>query len=193
MPSGHEIGEEIEHAGHSNRTIALLIAVLALFLAFATMGAKSTQTEAITENLTSANLWMFFQSTTIRRTTIESEAELTELRLEAAANSDTKAAKLVQIAAWKKQAKRLDSDEAKVGRRSFQNLAKTAEEKRDKALSRYHHYEVASAAFEVGIVLASATVITGLALLAWLAGGLGVVGLGFMGIALFAPDAVHLF
>ena len=36
-----------------------------------------------------------------------------------------------------------------------------AEHERDLAMARYHHYEVASAAFQIGIVLASATIITG--------------------------------
>ena len=52
---------------------------------------------------------------------------------------------------------------------------------------------MASAAFQIGIVLASATVITGIMALSWLAIGLGFTGVGFMGIALFAPHAVHLF
>ena len=65
------------------------------------------------------------------------------------------------------------------------------EQERDTALARYHHYEIASAAFQIGIVLASATVITGMIVLAWVAGGLAVLGLGFMAIGLFAPHAVH--
>ncbi len=44
-------------------------------------------------------------------------------------------------------------------------------------MAKYHHYELASAAFQIGIVLASATVITGMMALAWFAGGLGVLGL----------------
>jgi Domain of unknown function (DUF4337) len=59
-------------------------------------------------------------------------------------------------------------------------------------LARYHHYEIASAAYQIGIVLASATVITGMMALAWIAGLLGVVGLAFTAIGLFAPHAVHL-
>jgi Domain of unknown function (DUF4337) len=59
-------------------------------------------------------------------------------------------------------------------------------------MAKYHHYEVASAAFQIGIVLASATVITGMLVLAWLASGLALVGLGFMAIGLLAPEAVHL-
>ncbi len=72
-------------------------------------------------------------------------------------------------------------------------LAIAAERKRDTALERYHHYEVASAAFQIGIVLASAAVITGIVLLAYAAAGLGVIGLVFTGIGFFAPHAVHLF
>ena len=52
---------------------------------------------------------------------------------------------------------------------------------------------MASAAFQIGIVLASATVITGMVVLSYLAGGLALLGLAFMAIGLFAPHAVHLF
>jgi hypothetical protein len=71
--------------------------------------------------------------------------------------------------------------------------AKAAEHKRDTALAKYHHFELASAAFQIGIVLASATVITGMMALTFLAGGLAVIGLAFTAIGLFAPHAVHLF
>ena len=63
---------------------------------------------------------------------------------------------------------------------------------RDEYLAKYHHYEFASAAFQIGIVLASATVITGMVVLSFLAGGLGVVGLAFMAFGLFAPHLLHL-
>jgi hypothetical protein len=60
-------------------------------------------------------------------------------------------------------------------------------------MARYHHYEIASAAFQIGIVLASAAIITGMAALSWLAGGLAVAGLAFTAIGFLAPHAVHLF
>jgi len=41
-------------------------------------------------------------------------------------------------------------------------------------------------------VLCSAAVITGMVLLAWLAGGIAVIGVAFMGLGLFAPHALHL-
>ena len=42
-------------------------------------------------------------------------------------------------------------------------------------------------------MLASATVITEAIALAWLSISLGVVGIAFAGIGLFAPHAIHLF
>ena len=78
----------------------------------------------------------------------------------------------------------------RIGERVVNNLPP---QKRDVAMARYHQYEVASAAFQIAIVLASATVITGMIVLAWLAGALAAVGLGFMTLGLVAPHAVHLF
>ena len=68
-----------------------------------------------------------------------------------------------------------------------------AEEKRDRSLAAYHHYEVASAAVQIAIVLASAAIITGVMALAWIGGGLGLVAVAFSLIGLLAPTAVHLF
>ena len=58
-------------------------------------------------------------------------------------------------------------------------------------MSRYHNYEFGSAAFQIGIVLASAAVITGMMALAYGAIGLGIVGLGFMALGMFAPHVPH--
>ena len=76
---------------------------------------------------------------------------------------------------------------------SLRARAKEAEDKRELALARYHQYEVASAAFQIGIVLASAEVITGMIALVYLSGLLGVLGLAFTAIGLWAPHAVHMF
>ena len=58
--------------------------------------------------------------------------------------------------------------------------------------AKYHHYEIASAAFQIGIVLASATIITGIIALAWISGLLALTGIFFTVIGLWAPHAVHL-
>jgi hypothetical protein len=189
-----EQAEHAEHAAHSNKKIALLIAVIALFLAFSETLGKSAQTAALSDNVEASNLWAFFQAKTIRITTLRTMADTRKLDLEAAPEGAYQAALAKQIDGWLKTAARYeDEDEPPEGRKQLMARAKEAEHKRDTALAKYHHYEVASAAFQIGIVLASAAVITGMMVLAWLAGGLAVLGLVFTGIGLLAPHAVHLF
>ena len=188
-----EKAQEGEHGQYFNRRIALLIAVLALFLSFSETLGKSAQTEAIDANVKSSDTWAFFQAKDIRRTTLNTAADQTALL---AANMTDPAAKTAidkQIEAWRATAARYESDpKTGEGRKELAERAKKQEEERELAMAKYHHYELASAAFQVGIVLASAAVITGIAALAWLGGALGILGLGLTGLGLFAPHAVHL-
>jgi hypothetical protein len=192
-----EIQETIEKAhegAHSeffNKRIALLIAVLALFLSFSETLGKSAQTEAISANVESSNLWAFFQAKDIRRTTLNTAADQTALLAANVADPAVKAAIDKQIEAWRATAARYESDpKTGEGRKELGDRAKEAEETRDLAMAKYHHYELASAAFQVGIVLASAAVITGMVGLAWFGGVLGVVGVALALLGLFAPHAV---
>jgi hypothetical protein len=59
-------------------------------------------------------------------------------------------------------------------------------------MARYHHYELASALFQISIVLTSAEVITGMIALAYFSSLLGVAGQAFTAIGLWAPHAVNL-
>jgi CHASE3 domain sensor protein len=97
-----------------------------------------------------------------------------------------------QIEACQKTVARYESDpKEKDGRKELRELAQQYEHERDTDLARYHHYEVASAAFQIAIVMASATIITGMMVMAWISGVLGLIGIAFMGIGLLAPHAVH--
>ena len=177
----------------SNKSIALLISVLALFLAFAETLGKSAQTNAISQNVEASNLWAFFQAKTIRMTVVRTAGEAAELQRAGTAEGPAGAAITKRVEDWTKTAARWDSEpETGEGRKELAARAKEAETKRDTSLARYHHYEIGSAAFQIGIVLASAMLITGIAALAWIAGGLGIAGIVMLGIGLFAPHAVHL-
>jgi hypothetical protein len=188
-----EHAEHAEHASGSNKTIALLISVIALFLAFSETLGKGAQTEALAKNVEASNLWAFFQAKSIRRTTVQTVAEHARLSLGVTQDEAAKAALQKQIDDWQKTAQRYRSEpETGEGSEQLAERAKHAEHDRDLAMARYHHYEVASAAFQIGIVLASATIITGMIALAWISGLLAVGGLAFTAIGLFAPHAVHL-
>ena len=187
-----EQAEQTEHAGRSNKQIALLISVLALFLAFAETLGKAAQTEGLSLNIKSSDTWNFFQAKTIRQTTLRTAAEEMAAELMQAPNDEARAVMGKQIEAWRATVARYESDpKERDGRKELREMAEKYEHGRDTALARYHHYEIASAALQIGIVLASAAVITGITVLAYTAAGLGVVGLIFMAIGLWAPHAVH--
>jgi Domain of unknown function (DUF4337) len=195
MPEAQETMEHAmhaEHASHSNRRIGLLIAVIALFLSFSETLGKSAQTEALGANVESSNLWSFFQAKTIRSTLLKTAAEELKLQQDTVSDPASKDAMQKQFDAWQKTMARYDSEpETHEGRKELAERAKEAEHQRDHALAKYHHYEIASAAFQIGIVLASAAVITEVIGLAWFAGVLGAIGLVIMAFGLLAPHAVH--
>ena len=192
----HESMEHAEHAEHAsgeNKKIALLIAVIALFLALSETLGKGAQTESISKNVEASNLWAFFQAKSIRRTVVQATSDQARLSLGLMGDDAAKAALTKQIEDWKKTADRYRSEpETGEGQDQLAARAKEAEHARDLAMARYHHYEVASAAFQIGIVLASATIITGMIALAYVSGFLAVAGIAFTLIGLFAPHAVHL-
>ena len=181
------------HAGHvdpANKKVALLIALLALVLAFAETLGKAAQTSALAYHIESSNLWSFFQAKTIRQTAIRTAAE----EMEAQYGQKAPEAVRKQIDAWRKTAERYQSEpETNEGRKELMARAKEGEAKRDRFMAAYHHYEIASAAVQIAIVLASAQIITGVAALLWIAYALGAVGVAFGLIGLLWPTAAHLF
>lgn len=188
-----EHAEHAEHASRSNKKIALLISVLALFLAFSETLGKSAQTAAIADNIKASDTWNFFQAKTIRQTALRTASEGLTAQLPSITNEESKAAIAKQIELWRNTVNRYESDpKEQDGRKELRALAEKYEHSRDTWLARYHQYEFASAAFQIGIVLASAEVITGIAVLGWLSGIVGLFGLGFMALGLWAPHLIHL-
>ena len=194
--SAHESMEQADQAKEAsseNRKIALLIAVIALFLALSETLGKGAQTESISKNVEASNLWAFFQAKSIRRTVVQTASEQVKLGLGAASDDAAKAAAQKQIDEWQKTAARYRSEpETGEGTEQLAEHAKHAEKERDLAEAKYHHFELASAAFQIGIVLASATIITGIIGLAWISGLLALTGLAFTVIGLFAPHVLRL-
>jgi hypothetical protein len=188
-----EHAEHVEHASSENKKIALLIAVIALFLALSETLGKSAQTESIAKNVEASNLWAFFQAKSIRRTVVQTAADQAKLGLGVTGDDAAKAAAQKQIEEWQKTAARYRSEpETGEGTEQLSERAKHAEHERDLATAKYHHFELASGAFQIAIVLASAAIITGMMALTWIAGLLMLAGLGVSALGLLAPHALHL-
>lgn len=186
MSEAHELAEKVEHVGGQDKKIALLISVLALFLAFSETLGKSANTNANIDNVRANDLWAFYQARVIRITVLRTAVD--SLKLNGPSSDAAKAAVKDKTAKWEEDAARYEDDpKSGDGRKQLYDRAKELEHSRDAALARYHNYEIASAAFQIGIVLASASVITNMIMLVWLSGGVGVVGLLFTAFGLFAP------
>jgi Domain of unknown function (DUF4337) len=187
-----EHAEHAEHASHSNKRIALVIAILALFLAFSETLGKSAQTAALSENIEASDLWAFFQAKTIRQTVLRTAQEFKQIELASLNDAAAKTALAKQIDTWKSTIDRYETDpESKEGRKELTERARATEERRDVNFAKYENYEMASAAFQIGIVLASASVITGMLMLTYGAVALGAIGLAFTGFGLLAPHALE--
>ncbi len=198
----HEVEHHIEHEdahGHAkkpaenqNRKIALLIAIMALLLAISETLGKSAQTVGIELNIKASDTWNFFQAKTIRQTTLRTAAEALAVEIATRPDDPYKAAMSKQVDAWTATVKRYDSDpKEKDGRKELRAQAEQYEHARDTAMARYHNYELGSAAYQIGIVLASAAVITGMIALVYGSMGVAAIGMVFTGFGLFAPHVPH--
>ena len=174
--SDHPAVEAAERATE-NRRVALLIAALALALALTEVAGDDAKTEAQMKNVASANLWAYFQARTIRQTVLGAEADRATFDATQIADPTARAALEQQVQRWRATMARWESEpETGEGRRELMERAKAAEAERDTAMHDDGRYDTASALLQVGIVLASAGIITGMVALAWVAGALGLGG-----------------
>src|SRR5258708_7667232 len=146
------------HIEGANKNIAIVIAVLAAFLAIAETGAKGSQTAVLTEHVEATNQWAFFQAKTVRQTVIRTAAEELEAQYKDAGNMP--AAVKAQIEAWQRTAARYESEPS------------TNEGRKELA--------------------ASAAALTSVMMLAFVAGGLGLVGAALGALGFLAPTLIHL-
>jgi hypothetical protein len=84
------------------------------------------------------------------------------------------------IAEWTATAARGDSEPLTgEGRKELAAKAKAIEKRRDEGNAAKEKYELASGALELGILLASTSIITGMTALAMIGGGFGTIGVLF--------------
>ncbi len=182
--------EELEAATEAkDKRVALLIACLALLLALAEAGAKNAEHRSTEQNIEASDLFNFYQARKIRQSMIETATS--ELEATAPSIQDDKAREAVekQIATWKADAAHYEKDDKhpENGLEVIQERAKTAQENRESANRKLEHFEYASGALQIAIVLASAAIITGVAALFWISSILGLLGAIVMAFGYFAP------
>ncbi len=175
----HEI--EIEHHTATNKRIGILIAIMAAVLAFTEMAARNADTDVVRETVEASDTWAFYEAKAIRAAMLRADARA----LQAAQTKDP-ALVAQTVAEWEATAAREDSEPSTgEGRKELAVRAQSIEKRRDNRNAAKESYEYASGALELGILLASSAVVTGLLPLAFLGGGMGALGMiaGLLGWA----------
>lgn len=186
-------GAAADLAGNGNKKIALLIGVLALLLAFSEIGSKQAENDALARNVEASNLWAFFQAKTIRGTVLRTAGEGMEVDLASVTDTATRERMQKRIDDWKKTIARYESEpETNEGRKELAARAKAMEAERDLSKARNEKFELSSGVLQIAIVITSASIITGIGLLAVFGGAMGLAAIGLMMTGVFAPMAFLL-
>lgn len=172
-----------------DKHVALVIAILALFLALSEAGAKNAQHRSTEQNIEASDLYNFYQAKKIRASVAESDVAQMEINRQGASDPKIQEAMDKQIAAWKAAIAHYETDK-KDGTEALMERAKATAEGRELSNHRLEHYEYASGLLQIAIVLASAAIITGIATLMWVSVGLGVIGAALMAFGYFAPTVL---
>ncbi len=167
--------ERLEHAaearegGHHNRRAAIIIAVMAAFLALTEFAEKDAQTSYLANHILASDTWAQYQAKSVRQTVLTAEADML--------SSDPKTANdpaiQSRIATARARAARMQSEPGADGMEQLAQRAHAVEHERDHDLHRKDILEIASGGLQIAIVLASISVVVDMPLLMWGAVALG--------------------
>jgi len=179
-------------AKEKDRRAAIVIAILALFLALSEAGAKKADHISTEKNIESSDLFNFYQAKKIRSTIVETAAQTLESQMPGVSDPKAHDALEKQVADFKTKAAEFEHDPKKPedSLDAIQGRANEAGDARELANRQLEHYELGSGAVQIAIVLASAAIITGVGALMWFSVALGAVGVLLMTLGFFAPTMI---
>jgi hypothetical protein len=179
-------------AKEKDRRAAIVIAILALFLALSEAGAKKADHISTEKNIESSDLFNFYQAKKIRSTIVATAAQTLESQMPGVSDPKAHDALEKQVADFKTKAAEFEHDPKKPedSLDAIQDRANEAGDARELANRQLEHYELGSGAVQIAIVLASAAIITGVGALMWFSVALGAVGVLLMTLGFFAPTMI---
>ncbi len=177
----HEHAEEAAHGGR--KYSALLIAALAAGLAFCEQGAQHASTHMAEAAVEATDIWAQYQAKSIRQNEARDLAAMAAIL--PATSTDAATALQDRFA---KDAARFEDDPVS-GKKVLAAHARALESARDAAHERLEGFDNAAGALQLGIVLVTASVITGSTMLVLAGAALGVLG-GVLGVLALVQPAL---
>ena len=166
---------------------AIIIAVLAMLLAIASLGGENATKEMINANIHASDNWAFYQAKNIRQTVNQLAADELEasIRLHGATLTDEARQEMQRrIERYRATAARYESEpDANAptsplkgeGKRELFARARHWEARRDQAQAQDPNFDYARAFFQIAIVLGSVAIVATSRWILWLALAVGVV------------------
>ena len=160
---------------------ALIIAILAAVLAICELGGDDAKNRMVNSNIKASDTWSFYQAKNVRQTAYRLAADDLKRQLTSPeAPATQRAAAMADLQKYEKTAARYEDEPGKDGKKQLQAQAKGYEEARDKAGERNESFDLAQMLLQLGVVLGSVSILSMSRQLLWVAGLLGVAGLGLV-------------
>lgn len=158
---------------------AIVIAIFAMLLAITGLGGQNATKEAINENILASNDFSFFQAKNMRQTSLILAANELELAwtTNASLSDEAKAALRKKLEDYRKTIARYESEpDTGEGKKELLTRAREHAAKRDHALKQDPYFDYAEALLQIAIVLVSVSIVAEVVWLAFIGGGLGLIG-----------------
>lgn len=175
-----ELGEDDKSADTKFRSrAALVIALMAMMLAIATLGGSNVAEDMIAANIQASNLWAFYQAKNSRQTSLKVGADLLEAQMRLQDKSltpEVRQSLTKKIQEYNETVARYESEpENAEGKKELFARAQAFEVQRDRAMKQDTNFDFAEALFQIAIVLASVAILSYVRFVLKIAVVLGVV------------------
>ena len=158
---------------------AIFISFLAMLLAITGLGGQNANKETLNNNIQAANAFNFYQAKNIRQTSLMLAADEIELAwaVTPGLSDEARAALAKKLETYKANIARYESEPSTgEGKKELMARARFHEEARDHAIKQDPYFDYAEALLQIAIVLISVSLVAEILWLAFLGGGLGLVG-----------------
>ena len=187
-----DVEDNVDDATPHTKRVSIFIGVLAVLLAFTSLGGGNTTKDAGLANVSATNTWSFFQAKNLRRNEVNLAADNLRVVLATQLNLTEAGRKAItdKIAEYEATTKRLTSDPEKgEGLDELFVKGKALEATRDAALRKDPYFDWAGALLQIAVVLASISLVAGSLLLIRMSAGFALVGTILLvdGYTLFLP------